>query len=295
MTGVRSTDPVGLLCELVLQGDQRIAALNNVDGDASPVATLVRAGLLVPDGVVETTICDACGEPHVVNVEFDPDRQTHGWRCPDAGFVAASEESVAALAFSVGRVVESLSEAFSDAFGRRPPTARLLEGTTAWLVGMWTIGGSATRIVLACGFDDVRAARRTREMLLALSPLEAGLVLSVDADVEFEPVREFAAVAFDEVVSIDGQDRVSLNAGLLQFAVAAFAAQRHAVHVGRPSVGPAIHAVLDQLAARGEIERGSEGIFRLAKQEWLRLHPTAPLPKDSTIRKHVRIWRRTGF
>lgn len=65
----RLDDPIVLLAHLISDGDPRMAARAYGGRKSAAIAALVQAGMLVPDGVVDTTICDACGEHHLAEVE----------------------------------------------------------------------------------------------------------------------------------------------------------------------------------------------------------------------------------
>ena len=124
----KTDDPIELLCDLLSDGVERLAARTLGGRQAPAVEALTRADLIVCHGVLDSVICDACEESHMAEVEFDAVSESYGWRCPDAGFVVADPDSVAALSISLVRVVAALAKAFTAAFGTGRWTARHCAG-----------------------------------------------------------------------------------------------------------------------------------------------------------------------
>ena len=251
------TDAAELLATLLAAGDGRVAARAYGGLQAASVAVLIAGGLLVSDGVLDTVICDACNEPHLAEVTFDTSRDCRGWHCPEAGFVKATPEEIAALAFSTGRVAAALADAFAVAFGRGRGRPRQLEETAAWFIGTWPISGRWTTVVMVRPPPNMADARRVSAALSALPTAEAGLVLHVDSASTFEPPPPFLAASFETYVLFDDGRHLHVDAK----SVTALLARAVALHVspGRPTIVDKVHGILDALLARGRVRRSLEG------------------------------------
>ena len=249
--------------------------------DARALEAFEVGARVAPDLQVVARICASLSVP---DANFQAVRGTHGWRGPEAEFVAADLDAV----------VAALSDAFTDAFGQKRWRSRPLEDRSdAWIVGTWEIGGMSTTVVLARGLDATLTARRTRDALAALAPNDAGLVLTVGDDAGFEPPPRFASLPLaDSIRSTDGC-RLSVIAGLITRAVNAQAA-RLVAHAGRPSVEAKVFAVLNHLKACGKIDEETKGLSGIVERHWDQFHPNEAAPRPSTLRKHIRSWRKRG-
>ncbi len=283
-------DPIALFIDLFSDGDQRIAARAYGARNAPAIAALVKAGLLVPDGVIDTTICDACDTYHLVEVVSCGPDGGYGWHCPEAGFVTADPEVVSAISLRVNRVVAAIAAAFTAAFGAQRWLPRPLDGTDAWVVGVWRIAGEWTTVALARGVDSTVSARRIADALATLPQNDAGLVLTAGESGGFEPSPRFAMVPLAASLQLDDERGLAVAADILSRAVASRAGARLASHVGRPSVEAKVFKVLDAVSqdpARGVSEVNS-GVLRRA---WPEFYPGEAPPNASTFRKYIAAWR----
>lgn len=283
-------DPIALLSDLLCKGDHRIAAGVLGGRGASAIAALVRAGVLIPDGVIDATICDACDAHHLVEVASAGPDSGYGWHCPEAGFVAADPDAVAAFSIGTDRVIAALSKTLIAAFGAQRWRARPLDGTDGWLVGVWRIGGAWTTVALARGLDSSAAAKRAARALAALAQNDAGLVLTVGEDDGFEAPLRFAVVPLAASLMLDAEGHLAIADDVLTRAVAQSAAARLVAHVGRPSVESKVFAVLDGLRSRGELPEGGTHLAGIVERAWPGFYPNEPPPKPSTLRKYTRRW-----
>jgi hypothetical protein len=287
MTMHGEDDPITLLSELLCEGVERTTAQAYGRPRAPVIAALVRAGILIPDGVIDTTICDACDVHHLVEVVSGGPDGSYGWHCPEVGFVPADPDAVAALSVQTDRVVAALSKAFTAEFGTRRWRSRPLEGADAWLVGAWSIGGAWTTVALARGLGCAAAARQTTNALEALVQNDAGLVLTIGNDAGFEAPRRFAVVPLTASLILDAEEHLLVAADVLMRAVATHAARDWVAHAGRPSVEAKVFAVLDGLVSRGLSEVNSGVVSRA----WPEFHPGEQPPSSGTLRRHIRRWR----
>ena len=289
----RPDDPIALLSDLLCDGDQRMAARACGGRNSPAIAALVQAGMLVPDGVVDTTICDACGEHHLAEVQSCGPDGGYGWHCPEAGFVAADADAVAAISIVTNCVVTVLGELFTAALGAGRWKPRQIDGTDAWIVGVWPIDGAWTTVVLVRRLDSLSAARRTAAALAALPQNDAGLVLTVVEDAGFEAPIGFAVVPLTASLMLDAEGRLSVDAATVARAVVRHAAARRVAHVGRPRVEEKVFAVLDGLEARRA--SGTEMEIKLdsgvVTRAWAEFHPHEVPPSAATLRRHIRAWR----
>lgn len=238
-------DSIALLSDLLREGDQRTAARAFGARRASMIAKLVRAGILIPDGVVDATICDACDSHHLVEVLSCGPDGSYGWDCPEVGLVAADPDALAAFTVRMDRVVAALSKALTAAFGIRRWIPRPLEGADAWLVGAWSIGGAWTTVAVARGLHSAAAAQRTANALEALPQNDAGLILTIGPDAGFEAPRRFAVVPLTASLILDTEGHLLVAADVLVRAVAPHAARGLVAHAGRPSVEAKVFAMLE--------------------------------------------------
>jgi hypothetical protein len=191
----------------------------------------------------------------------------------------------------MNRVVKALSDAFTYAFGQRRWTPRPLDGTDAWIVGTWQIGGASTTVALARGLDAAPTSRRTRDALAALPPNEAGLVLTIGDDAGFEPPRRFAAIPLAASMVLTDEFRLSVVADQIVRVVAVQADARLIAHVGRPGVEAKVFEVLDNLDARDALPDVRKSLSGVVKRAWEQFYPNEAAPKPSTLRRHIANWR----
>lgn len=284
-------DALALLCGLLATGETRIAAAS-VGGRDTPMArTLIKTGLLIPDGTLATTICDACDHHHMADIVFDPKSGRHGWRCSEAGFVAADSDAIAALALGMAATSAALARTFSVHYGAGRWTSRAVEGDDVWVIGVWMIAGASTTVTLARHLDTSRAAVRIRERLAALPSNDAGLVLTVDDDAGFEPPPRFCALPLTLAVSLAEDGGLSVADELLRRTLRKIASAPLKLHMGRPGVEKLVFAVLDGLAMGGDLPDSRSGLAGIVGRAWPNYHPNIPCPQASTLRKHVRAWR----
>lgn len=283
--------PIELLSDLLQDGDLRVARGAFGGHDAAAIATLVRAGLIVPAGIFEATVCEACHDHHLVEVDSDRADGSYGWHCPEAGFVVCDPDALAALFISIDRVVTALSKAFTVAFGTPRWKPRPLDGTYAWIVGVWTIGGVWTTVALARGLELAATARRTGDAIAALAQNDAGLVLTIGEDAGFEPPTRFITVPLTAAVMLEADGQFSVDTHVLVRAVVSRATAPLTLHVGRPSVELKVFTVLDGLSALGELPGGRTPLGGVVMRAWSRFHSNEQSPKPSTLRKHIGRWR----
>ena len=289
MTARKPDDPIALLSGLLCDGDQQIAARSYGGRNAPAIAVLVQAGMLGPDGVIDTTVCDACGEQHLAEIESRGPDGGYGWRCPEAGFVTADPDAVAALSVVTNCIVAALGELFNAALGAGRWKPRRLDPTNAWILGAWSIEGMWTTVVLVCRLDSLGAARRTVEALAALPQNDAGLVLTAVEDAGFEAPLGFAVVPLAASLILDTEGRLSVDATTLARAIAPHAGARRVAHVGRPGVAAKVFAMLDVLEARRP--SGEALNAGLVERAWPEFHRREVAPSRATLRRHISRWR----
>jgi hypothetical protein len=288
MTAVEFANPIELLGQMIEAGDKRMAASAYGGRDGPALSALLRAHLLGPDGLLGTTICDACEHPHVVDIEFGGDGSC-GWYCPEAGYVPADREALVALAIDTGRIIPAIGAAFSEAFGERRWTPRPLgPEADGWIIGAWQIGGGWTTVALARRLDSTDVARGTASALAALAPNDAGLVLTTRQHTGFEPPRRFTALPLEVALILDSAAHLSASADAIIQAVTPHFAVRLAAHAGRPGVAAKVHTVLDCLRARGTLPSSATALAGAVARAWPEFYAGEPPPAASTLRRHVK-------
>jgi hypothetical protein len=283
-------NPLELLCEIVAGGQEALAA-GGFGGLASPaVATLLRGNLLSPSSVVDAVLCDACGEPHTALRTFDAGRKAHGWYCPHVGFVAATDEDIAAFVFTMDRLAASIDAAFREAFGPSRERSRSIGGVAAWIVGDYVVEGRRLLVTLTRASvlqtDIVEALLRLprRDATLLLVPSDEPQALTLPAS--FVPVSlpSVMSISVDGILSVDGKflrrhlDRVAFAAG--------------PARGGRPGRMSQVWHVLDEIYGRPD--RVPEGVSLASSvaDRWAEFFPNEKCPVDSVLRKHAASWRR---
>lgn len=288
-----STDrgPLALLAALLVSGDQRIAASGIGDFSDSSLEILGRTGVLLPDGHLENTICDACQEPHLVPVILDPEGHHYDGKCPVEGFLGRKPQEVAALSFTIEKATTLLADALSETFGPRRERPRAVD-EGAWLLGSWRIGGGWTAVVVALSIDRVSAARRVRNALAGLPRPYRGLVLVPGEDDGFQAPPPFVCIPFETAFEINDSGRI-LAASAPLVAAATIASAPLVAKGGRPGVGWKVTRVLDGLLAQGQISRRRPALSGIVARSWKAFFPSEEAPSGPAIRKHAALWRKT--
>ncbi|MEQ9335143.1 hypothetical protein [Thalassobaculum sp.] len=283
-------NPIALLCDLLAEGDQRISA-EAIGGRNAPEAiALSEAGLIVPDGVIDTTICNACDEVHLAEIDTDPDSGGYSWLCPDAGFVAADCDIIAAYAVSMQRLATAVSDALSETFGRCRWRMRRLDDTSAWMLGVWSIGSASTIVVLARGLAASAEAQRVRQALLRLPRNDAGLVITIGGLEGLEPPPRFASAPLDAIAFIEGS-ALLVDAQVIDRSVAPHLFESLHARGGRPGYAMQVKEILTRLDQRGELPKSGTGLAGIVRREWTKIYPNEEPPAPSTVRNHIAVWR----
>ena len=288
-----TVDPMALLSDLLLDGDQKTTARWCSETAVPAVDALIRAGLLVPDGVVDAIFCELCDDHH--EIVCGPPFTFHKWQCPKARFTVADPDAIRLYSITMSGAVAFLSNAFGDTFGRRRRAPRLLDdGIDAWIVGTWKIEGVLTTIVLARGLDVAPISRRACDLLVAQPQDEVGLVLTIGDDAGFEPPRRFASLPLADSMHLTDECRLSVVTDRITRAVRPQAWARLLSHAGRPSVEAQVFRVLDHLDACAELGDVTKGLSGIVARAWEQFYPGERAPARSTLRKHIASWRLRG-
>lgn len=286
-----TTDPVALLCALLRDGDRTLAARALGPAKAPAVRALVAAGVLVPGGIVERTLCTECDEPHLVDVVTDGPNGLPGWQCPEVGFVTADRNELAAYTLSISGAVDLLVKAFTAAFGNTRSRARQLPETRAWLVGVWPIDAVMTTVVLTPTIDTTGDARRLNAALATLVRRDAGVVLVLDEAPDFEVGARFAVLSLGDAIRLDAEGKVDLDDRVMVQTVTPLAAGAKMAHGGRPSVEAMVRVIFEHLLTRGSHGSSDDINAGIVLRAWPEFFAPEDLPAQQTIRRHLRTIR----
>ena len=281
---------IALLSALLASGDGRIAAAGVGDFGETAIEILVRAGFLIPDGHLETTICDACEEPHLVPVIFDPGCGRYDGRCPVEGLLGRSQSELAALSFTVAGAATLLADAMSKEFEAGRDRTRLLEAGL-WLLGSWRIGGAWTAVAIVFSIERLEAAQRVGSALANLPVPQQGLVLVPGLVDAFRPPRPFVCIPFETTFDLDASGTLIAARGPV-VALATTASAPLASRGGRPEVGDKVAKVLNGLVAQERILPGCPNPGGIVARSWKTFFPGEDPPRPATIRKYAALWRK---
>jgi hypothetical protein len=281
--------PLALLAALLVTGDQRIAERGIDDFGDKSIETLVRAGFLIPDGQLDSVICEACSEPHLVPVILDQERQQYDAYCPLEGFLGRTHEEVAALSFTIAGAAVLLGRAMSAAFGPGRDRPRTIDDD-AWLLGYWSIAGRWTSVVIALSIGRATTARRVGDALASLPRPEQGLVLASAEAAGFHPPAPFLCIPFESAFELDDDGGIQVATGPI-VAAATITSAPLLAKGGRPGIGPQVVTVLDSLLAQRRISRLDSSLSGIVAASWHLYFPGEQPPKSSTIRKYAALWR----
>jgi hypothetical protein len=282
------SDAVSLLCDLIGTGDVRIGARAYADHQEA-FAALVHSGILTPDGVIESTVCDACDNHHLADVVPKNDGSGHGWHCPEVGFVLAVPAAISAFAGTMGRVVAGLSRALTSAYGTPRLRPHLLAEDDLWLVGVWEVAGVSTTVAAARKLSSAEALESSSEVLSKVTRFDAGLLLTMDENVHVDPAIRFKAVPLTAAIRIDVRGALSVAEDVLAHAVAIQSSYVASKNEPR-GVGTKVFAVLRGLELEGAISKVTS---RVIADNWKRF-ASGKIPSSPTIRRHIQAWRRQG-
>jgi hypothetical protein len=222
-------------------------------------------------GVVACVACDACDELHEATVQYFSEQDRYGWHCPSVGIVEVDANAVAALSFSIERIVRGLAGAFSTAFGGPRWRSRPIECTSAWIVATFKIGAAATTVILASGLSDTSAAQTLVTALQKLPQNDAGLILVTDDQASALPApSRFRILPLQAAVCLQEDVPPDERAG----------------RVGRPSLEAAVWHVLDCL----DVDPDDPQLAALVKRAWSDHFPGENPPGRTSLRKHTASW-----
>ena len=281
-----TVEALDLLCEIVESGEIRFAA-SAFEGRASAVSVLTRGEILTPDGVVSSVVCDACDEVHEAALEYFPERECHGWYCPNVGRIEADAGAVLALSFSVERIVRRLCEAFGEAFGPHRWRSRHINGTRSWIVATFKIGAADTTVVLASGMRETSAAQALHSALAGLPQNDAGLLLLTDDHELLPPApKRFRSLPLQAAVQLLENGSFEVDARLVRRTIGA-AMSDTLGRAGRPSLEQQIWHILDAIGADPDGQRLAAAV----RKAWPEHFPDEQLPSKTTLNKHASAWR----
>lgn len=163
---------VDLLCRLLAAYESSLP-LDQVADDPG-LDVLFDLGLAEQRSSGGIILCDACNLKHTARLAIDPVTDILGWRCPEAGFVAATPDQAKAVRILPGVFVSCIADAL---FCRRRLDRPVIDGTL-WRIGTFEIAHDAVTVYLALRLRGAEDARAIAAAIAAEPSLHKGLVLT---------------------------------------------------------------------------------------------------------------------
>lgn len=163
---------VHLLCRL-LAAYKFTLPVDQVVGDPS-LKVLFGLGLAEPRSSGETVLCNACDLMHTARIVIDPVTDILGWRCPEAGFVAASPDNVQLVRALPDVLVSRLADVLECKRRRESPLIERL----LWRVGWFEFGKRDVTVYLAAHVRDADDMQKIALSLSSEPSLRNGMILS---------------------------------------------------------------------------------------------------------------------
>jgi hypothetical protein len=276
-------DPLSLMFEIAGNGDRRVA--KRPYDEAGAFTALVKAGLVVPSGVFDEVVCDACDSPHFATVL----RLAHGrfgWRCPLVGLVEAEVERVSAFDLDPARALVKLAEAASTELGRSRYSARLLPAAGSAVLGVWAIRGMSVTFAISFRLGSMSEWQSLTAELRTLPRTDAGILIVGDQDGGVPAPDGYDVMPVSMAFELKA-GRVGLLVRELEAVVGNLKRAGESRRGGRPSAQANIFAVLDAVARNTD---GCPGAAQ-AKAAWSKYGRGEPVPSASTFKRHAKIWR----
>lgn len=266
---------VSLLCEIIAQTG-KVSARSY--GEDHRYVTLLDAGLLRPDGVVQSVACDNCDAPHDAEIVFEG--EAYGHYCPELGFVPSARADLAAIRPNLPALVELLR----TTLGCAPGSASQL-GSQTWRIGLVETPGGRAVVYFHARLHDEHDLASLENALRGQVRRDFALVVTADKHL---PYRDAAVYSLAQMVQMDlGTARLQATVSVAE----AVGAPRE-----RPSGRPSVYrerfdAILAERAGKGVVEQGRNAEANAALLVYGAKHPDDPAPKLSTAKAYVSEFR----
>jgi hypothetical protein len=175
---IASTDPVGVLCELIEAGHASLGSTDLRERASAEIEFLYKIGALTAGEPSLVVTCRACDNDHIASVEFDPSTRRHWYFCPEAGRVMVEDAGLATLRVDPRWLVDWLVTALPIT---RPVRRRVLVPDLAWHLGDAHLAGVALTVVFAIGVCTQRNLDVLASALSRVPPAKFGVVLTTSA------------------------------------------------------------------------------------------------------------------
>jgi hypothetical protein len=279
-------DPIELSCLIIESGLDNFASASFGGVGQPPGQALLSANVLRPAGTVRTLSCDACEQPHSVELEYRADHGRFGWMCPHAGFVTTPDADIATVAFDADALARELARAIGSVAGGQRWKVRALD-RTSWVLGLFQIRTRWAPIALVGGWPIDRA--EILSALLKLPAQDEGLILSTNPAASPTTVAgRFAVLPLWAAITCSAEGKFSTHKDVLDAALLNAALARGPRLGGRPSLGlEKVARVVDALKRRID-ELPERGAPSLVQREWPAVYPDEKVPPLTTLRRYVR-------
>lgn len=150
--------------------------------DNPALSLLSDLGLIECRASKTALLCDACDFPHPVKIGIDPVTDKLGWRCRDAGFVAANSDQLGAVRFLPDVFVSRIATALGCQRRRKETLIEHL----LWRIGWYEFEDDDVNVFLASRMRD------------------AGDLAAIAGSLEREPSLRNGLVVAPEVAGVAG-------------------------------------------------------------------------------------------
>lgn len=263
--------PIALLCGIIAQS-RKVAANTHRDCDA--YGSLVTAGLVQAQGLVQSVLCDACDIGHDAAITFEDGR--YGHTCPESGFVPVERDDLIAVAPDFEALTTQIAAAL-DCDHRKPRSI----GERTWHIGTLR---SETADIAVYFHDRLQTSQDLQALETALRGqvrASFGLVLTAHGTL---PVPSLTTAPLDQVFRFD-----AAHSGLVAEADPAILVGAPITRKGgRPTIyGDRIKAIIADRAETGCTTKSKNAEIRAIQADYATRFPGDPTPSRSAIMYHL--------
>lgn len=268
-----------LLSELLQSGAESLTTHAFELGD---LKALTLAGFLVEQGTIGSIWCDNCDDGHLASVESHPVTGRPAIRCPESGYHELTPAEVRALRVDVETMLNQLRSALAIPRGRQEC---LIDGLL-WFLGPMKTDALTIDVFLARGPEEGFNRSKFSESLKSRSLSKLALLL--------HPFQEEPGPLPDDVRPITikmlfrDPAKLIVDSDHLELIIQRTMSEDRSLRPGRRSGIDATRQVLDYCSERGILIDGGRPGARAIIKNWNKVFPGEPVPKDSTIRNHLR-------
>ncbi|WP_370286574.1 hypothetical protein [Pseudooceanicola nanhaiensis] len=262
---------VALLCGIIAQSG-KVAA--NAHRDSDGYGSLVTAGLVQAQGLVQSVLCDACDIGHDAAITFEDGR--YGHTCPEAGFVPVERADLIAVAPDFDVLTRQIASALDC--GQRKPRSI---GEQTWHIGTLRSDTADIAVYFQARLQSSQDLQALETTLRGQVRTSYGLVLTAHSALA---VPGLTTAPLDQLFRFDAA-KGSLVAEADPATLVGAPVTRKG---GRPAIhGDRIKAIIADRAVTGCTEQSKNAEIRAIQADYAMQFPNAPTPSRSAIMYHL--------